>query len=360
LKSQPRIAAEESAIVIEVTVIGNWALVVLAGEFDVSNADGIRSVVDDLVADAVSDVVVDLTRVTFIGAAAVGALIGAYRSCSSLNGRMVLVGASSMTRRVFIIAGVDGTLPVVDLPLAPAPAGDEGPSDGELSGLLTEVSRMLLTEATVTGDLQAVVRAAVDLVPGCGAASVAVLAPGGAHSAAVSDRTAVAVDRAQYVTGEGPCLEAALSGDRIRFDVAPGDGRYVRFAPFATQAGVRAVLSMPVALWGVTIGSVNLYSPGALPPDADAMGWVMAAQVAAALVKSEITTDALMLAGRFQERMEIPRGADLAAGLAAGFERCSREQAGRLLGSPPLTANGSVAVAAERVIDHLGGAPVRP
>ena len=341
---------------IEVTRIGNWALIALAGDFDVSNADGIRAVAVDLAADPVAEVVVDLGQVSFIGAAGISALVSADSVISAASGRVVLVGASPLTRRVFALAGVTGILPLAGLP-APFPVARVAPTltvgDDELIRLLAEVSRLLLTESTVTGDLRAVARAAVDVVPGCTAASIALVARSRPHTAAVSDETAVEVDLAQYATGEGPCLLAAVSTTRIHVETLSGDERFARFAGLAGRLGIGAVLSVPVALGDVTIGTVNLYSPEQFAPGADAVAEVIAAQVTAALTKSEIYGAALALAERVQERSEADREVNIAAGVLAGFEQCSLDQAERLLRLSALAEGDSLEEAARRVLGHL-------
>lgn len=338
---------------IEVTVIGTWALVALDGELDAGNAAEIASVAADLAERMAIEVTVDLSRITFLGAAGVAALSAADRTISAVGGRMILIGVPVSAQRVLELSGAAlAVVPSPGLPVPP-PLVAAPPADDELSGLLSEVSRLLLTESTVTGDLQAVVRAAVELVPGCAAASVALLARTESYTAAVSSQTAVQVDLAQYSTGQGPCLLAAEGSTPIRVAALESDERFGRFAPIVGALGIHGVLSLPVTVGDRTIGSVNLYASSEFGPGAEDIGEVIAAQVAAALTKSEIYSAALALARRVQARADRERDINIAAGVLAGFEHCSIDQAERLLHSAARSGGDTLAAAAKRVIDYL-------
>jgi anti-anti-sigma factor len=367
LRRELDVRREEGVVVIEVTRIGAWASVVLAGDFDVHNAAEISGVAADL-ARTVVEVTMDLSRVTSLDAGAISALAAADRLISATGRRLTLVGVSLLTRERLDQAGVRASLPIAPdvLALALIGAGDSegtGPRategatpadvDEELQWLLAEVSRLLLTEPTVTGDLQTLARAAVELVPDCTAASIALMVLGEPRTAAVSGPVAVEIDLAQYESGQGPCLLAAGTSTRIRVATLESDNRFGVFAARVGSLGLGGVLSIPVVVGDVTIGSVNLYSSGEFPPAADAAGEVIGAQVGAALVKSEIYGAAQTLARRVQDRTDAETSVNIAAGVLAGFEQCSIDQARRLLRSAAASTGDSLAVTARRVIDFL-------
>jgi anti-anti-sigma factor len=359
----------KGAVVIEVTRIGDWASVVLVGDFDSTNAAEISGVAAEL-APTAAEVTMDLSQVASMDEAGIRALVTADRLIVAAGGRMTLVGASLLTRERLDQAGVRTSLPFAlapDVPLlALIGAGDPGDgdvtapeataptvADEELHRLLADVSRFLLTEPTVTGDLQTLARAAVDLVPGCTSASIALLVLGQPRTAAVSGPVAVEIDLAQYDTGQGPCLLAASTATRIRVATLESDNRFGVFAARVGPLGLGGVLSIPVVVGDVTIGSINLYSGAEFVAAADAVGEVIAAQVGAALIKSEIYGAAVTLAWRVQERADAESNVNIAAGVLAGFEQCSIDQARRLLRSAALSTGDSLAGAAQRVIDYL-------
>ena len=107
-----------------------WALVCrLAGELDLSSADQVRRAVDGAMArHGVSDLVLDLSEVSFLDSSGVGVILGRYRRTRESGGRMVLVAPPERLRPVLELAGI--------LQLVPAAA-----SVGEATGLLTVGAR---------------------------------------------------------------------------------------------------------------------------------------------------------------------------------------------------------------------------
>jgi GAF domain-containing protein len=142
---------------------------------------------------------------------------------------------------------------------------------------LTALARSLLTGPTLTDDLRRIVRRAVHAVPPATAASITVVTHQVPRTAAVSAPQAVAVDAAQYVVDEGPCIDACRTGNRVRVDLRSSDAGYGDLAPLALQAGTRAVLSIPVTVTGRVSASLNLPRAGphfkeGLGPSGSSMG----------------------------------------------------------------------------------------
>ena len=82
-------------------------VVALAGELDLDAADTVRrTLVEQLDRPTTATVVADLTDVTFVDSAALGALIGAYRHAAERDRRFIVTGAAHAVRRVMQIAGV--------------------------------------------------------------------------------------------------------------------------------------------------------------------------------------------------------------------------------------------------------------
>jgi GAF domain-containing protein len=88
--------------------------------------------------------------------------------------------------------------------------------------------------------------------------------PGG-RVLASSSLLAAEVDAVQYRSGQGPCLHAFRTNRVVLLDVAGQDRRWPTFQAAALAAGAHTVLSVPLRLDDVPIGSLNLYSrrPGA-------------------------------------------------------------------------------------------------
>lgn len=79
-----------------------------------------------------------------------------------------------------------------------------------------------------------------------------------------SDELAELLETVQFTVGEGPCVQAAATGDPVIVEDlhAEAGGRWPGFADLAAQrlGGVGAVFGFALGVDGLTVGSVNLYS----------------------------------------------------------------------------------------------------
>jgi anti-anti-sigma factor len=347
---------------IAVTAFGAWALVELSGEFDVLNAEEIRCVVADLVAQTVTDVTIDMSAVTLLGAAGLNALVAANALIEGVKGRLVILGATGQTCKLFEVTGLTRPLRLVQGPglleaSAPAITGGAEPSGGsdpaevdDLSTQLFELGRLLLNEPAITHDLRRVVRTAVQVVPNATAASITVSAQGEPRTAAVSDSVAIEVDAAQYISGEGPCLDAGRLGQRVRLDVVGADEHFSHFAPLALRAGIRAVLSIPVNAGNIAIGSLNLYSTTTFPAAAEAPAEIIAALAAMAIITTDTYAAAHAAAQSAQQRLQADADINIAIGVLTGLQGCSLQQARQLLRSAASVNDEPLHQVARRII----------
>jgi GAF domain-containing protein len=77
---------------------------------------------------------------------------------------------------------------------------------------------------------------------------------------AASDLLAAEVDGVQYRADQGPCLHAFRTNRVVLLDLGDYDQRWPTFQAAALAAGARTVLSVPLRLDDLPIGSLNLYS----------------------------------------------------------------------------------------------------
>jgi GAF domain-containing protein len=141
-------------------------------------------------------------------------------------------------------------------------------AEPELLCRLDETTRALADLAAVLEreeDLGRVLQRSVDqltsAVPGADMASVSVLRDrDGAETVASSSERVWAIDSDQYAAGEGPCLEAARTGQVVRTGVEQARERWPEFTRSARAAGVASYLSVPLAIDEKFAGALNLYS----------------------------------------------------------------------------------------------------
>ena len=94
--------------------------------------------------------------------------------------------------------------------------------------------------------LAAAVRLGTDVAPGVVGCSLTVGAPGRWTTPHASDPIALTLDGAQYEAGEGPCVEAAITGSAQQLDRIGADTRFPGFARAAAVHGVESSLSLPL------------------------------------------------------------------------------------------------------------------
>ncbi|WP_103349851.1 GAF and ANTAR domain-containing protein [Amycolatopsis sp. CA-128772] len=131
-----------------------------------------------------------------------------------------------------------------------------GASIADLSGLF---ERAPDTEAV----LSTVCAEAVRLVPEADMASITTLTGGEAATAVSTDDRAVLLDRVQYRSGEGPCLDAARTGGIVRVTITEAGGRWPEFVQEAKELGVGSFLAAPLTIEDGMRGALNLFGFGA-------------------------------------------------------------------------------------------------
>ncbi|GAC1651515.1 MAG: GAF and ANTAR domain-containing protein [Mycobacterium sp.] len=110
-----------------------------------------------------------------------------------------------------------------------------------------------------------VAETAVAAIPYADVVSITVLSGSDASTAACTDQQALELDHQQYVSGRGPCLEAAWQGSPLRAIIGEERQRWPEFDEAAQRIGIRASLSVPLLIAGVNseqqlVGSLNVYS----------------------------------------------------------------------------------------------------
>lgn len=110
-----------------------------------------------------------------------------------------------------------------------------------------------------------VAETAVAAIPHADVVSISVLSWPDVRTAACTDEQALPLDHQQYVSGRGPCLEAALQRTPLRAIISDDHERWPEFVEAAQHAGVRASLSVPLLMEGADseqelVGSLNIYS----------------------------------------------------------------------------------------------------
>ncbi|MCU1372224.1 MAG: hypothetical protein JWO77_3418 [Ilumatobacteraceae bacterium] len=238
------------------------------------------------------------------------------------------------------------------------PGGGDAVASEQLVNTLEQLADVLQTQRTLGAALSAIAEAATVSIAGCDAASVALSIEGRPSTAAVTARMALELDLVQYDLHDGPCLTAFRTMETLRLDLVEGHDRFPHFARKALAAGVVAVLSVP-ARWGEeVVATMNLYSrTGPFDESAEAVGAVLAAQVAIAVSRSPEYAAARAVVEEGQRNADDDAQVNIAMGLLMVSQGCTTEQAEGLLQQAAIDDEQTVLRIAQRIIDdhHTSG-----
>jgi hypothetical protein len=226
--------------------------------------------------------------------------------------------------------------------------------DVELGETLGSLAVLLSTSDSVQHDLQRLAELTARLIPDCSGASISMLVEGAPTSVAMTDRFALQLDLVQYEHDDGPCI-TALGGEMIRIEFIAADERFPHFAQGAADQRVQSVLSVPAIDHGAVVGSLNIYSHrrDAFDGAAHDTGLVMAAEVAHALVRSDVMGAARTTRDALQERYDESTLVARAQGVLVALQDCSVAQAGVLLRNAADDNGERLIRTAERILDSV-------
>jgi diguanylate cyclase (GGDEF)-like protein len=167
------------------------------------------------------------------------------------------------------------------------------PTKTQLSDVLREFARTVVTDFPIQGILDQLVKRIVEVMP-ITAAGVTLISPGvEPRYVAASNTAALQFERLQADLNEGPCLVAYRSGRAVVVPDLRKEKRFSRFVTGATEAGLAAVFTFPLTHGERKIGALDLYrnSPGALSEDAMAAAQTLADVATAYIVNAEGRAD---------------------------------------------------------------------
>jgi diguanylate cyclase (GGDEF)-like protein len=141
----------------------------------------------------------------------------------------------------------------------------------ELSDVLSEFARTMVTDFPIQAILDHLVKRIVDILP-VTAAGVTLIAPGlEPRYVAASDESALRYEKLQSELGEGPCLEAYGTDKPISVPDLRLEHRFPAFSPRALQSGLVAVFTFPLRHKELQLGALDLYRDTAGPLSEDSM-----------------------------------------------------------------------------------------
>ena len=233
-------------LAVEVRFTADQALIAPRGEIDLANADDLGAVLDAVIDRGPRQVIVDLSQVSFLDARGIGVLAaGAARIGPA--GRLSAQGARPIVSRVIAVTGLDQSIDV-------EPLSDDAAVVALQPLLEHRAARDILDTA-----LETLLRVAGSGIRNA-ELSITLWRQGQLTTAAATHETVIDLDRVQYATGRGPCVDAASHGKQIHAPDLSGDTDWSSFAHQAAREGFRSVLSSPIHIADRPIGALNMYS----------------------------------------------------------------------------------------------------
>lgn len=134
------------------------------------------------------------------------------------------------------------------------------------------------------------------------------------------------LDKLQFHTDQGPCLQALRNSDIVLAEDLSSDQQWPDFAAQAVKTTpVRSMLSYRLFLTEHDRGALNFYSsrPGAFNGTTIGLGAIFAAYASLTLL-NWLHSDKIM---HLERALETNREIGVATGILMAHDRCSREQA---------------------------------
>jgi GAF domain-containing protein len=199
----------------------------------------------------------------------------------------------------------------------------------EVTGDLAELAEVLTGEEDLDRVLQRGVDQVASAVPGADMVSVSVLRGDVAETVAASNALVWAIDQDQYAAADGPCLEAARTGQVVRTGVAEAERRWPQFTRSARAAGVASYLSYPLMIGADFAGALNLYSeqPHGFADFDVALLRLYVTAVSAAIANARLYTRARELAWQLRQALDSRAVIDQAIGVLIAQTGISADQA---------------------------------
>jgi GAF domain-containing protein len=201
-----------------------------------------------------------------------------------------------------------------------------------------------------TGDLSstllAIGESAVRHVEPAGEAGIILLAQGRLVPQCTTGPVPHALDEVQEALGDGPCIVAAKTQQIISMLDVRADPRWPEFAAQAAEAGVGAMLCVPLWVEDRRLGTLSLYSnePFAFSDQHARLTRLFAAQAALALNNAQRTQ-------QFQQALESRDVIGQAKGILVERRRLTPEDAFRCLALASQAANLKLVEIARHLVE---------
>jgi len=322
---------------------GGQAVLAVRGAVDAFGAPVLGALIDASVARGYPSVLVDLAEVDGVDELATSVLARAARRLAVADGGLTVRASPDVVGLIRSAAGLVRWIRFEPTHGRPGFVATEQPARGPgsragvaQSNVVDDLLRMRAVpfdDDAVDGVLRLVVALARAAVGGADGVSVSLRRRGQLSTVAASDRTIQEMDKAQYGTGEGPCVDASRRGRSFLVGSLDDETRWPAFIPRARQLGINAILSTPLLVADRPVGALNIYSrtAEAFTPKDRALASVFGAEASTVVTDAGLAVTGDQLADRLGAALRTRQVIAQAQGVVMEWEQLSAEAAYDLL-----------------------------
>ena len=335
------------------------AVLAVTGDLDLVSAPQLAAVLDGVIGQGSIHVILDLAELSFMSAAGLRVIASGAALLRPLGGDLTVRSPSPLVIRLLDITGLRTVVRLERRDLLLVRGGSDRPSDGIVPTATEQLARYLqLTAIAPAGHdfidsaLRLVVGLAQINIPGADGVSVSLNRHGQLVTVAASDQTVLEMDAEQYASGEGPCVEAAAHGQRVRSVSLESETRWPIFTPKATELGISAILSSPLVPGLLPVGALNIYSrtPTVFGPAEEEMVSTFATHTSTLLGDAGVEVSDSQLSARLEDALVLREVIAVAQGIAMERERLSGPEAFTSLRRSALARGQTLRDLAEEVV----------
>jgi len=162
------------------------------------------------------------------------------------------------------------------------------------------------------------------------------------------------IDRAQYDSGRGPCVDAYHTGNVFTIDSTLTDERWPEFCQVAREHDILSTLSLPMVVTGGPIGAMNLYAKTerAFAPEDVQTGQQFAMQAAFVLANAQAYWDSRLLSENLEAAMESRSVIEQAKGVIMNAQAKTADEAFDILVAQSQHENVKLREIAKRIVNE--------
>jgi len=221
-----------------------------------------------------------------------------------------------------------------------------------LSQSVAALTQYFVGDATMGETLRRVSELAMIAVPQSELVGITMMVEGRVGTFVFTHPEVPEIDRAQYDTGRGPCIDAYYTGEVYVIESTITEQRWPEFCEVARQHHVLSTLSIPMVATGGAVGAMNLYArtEAAFGPDEVETAHQFAMQGAFVLVNAQAYWDSRTLSENLEAAMESRSVIEQAKGVIMNAQSKNADEAFRVLVAQSQHENIKLREIAKRIV----------